>query len=65
MLRGGALCRDASDLMPPAVTEAFQHAVMRFLQDPAQLEDLLDDLQAVADRTPEGQWLNLPCIDPA
>jgi alpha-glucoside transport system substrate-binding protein len=65
MLGTGTLCRDASDLMPPAVTEAFQHAVMRFLQDPGRLDELLADVDAVVRMTPREEWLELPCIPAA
>lgn len=65
MLTSGTLCRDASDLMPPAVTDAFQHAVMRFLQDPGRLDDLLTDIDAVAGLTSREEWLDLPCIPAA
>ncbi|HWG99748.1 MAG TPA: ABC transporter substrate-binding protein [Pilimelia sp.] len=63
MLRTGTLCRDASDLMPPAMTEAFQRATMRYLHQPERLDALLAGLEAVRRQIPAGEWLALPCVD--
>jgi alpha-glucoside transport system substrate-binding protein len=42
-----ALCFDASDLMPPAMSTAFTQAVLRYLIDPGSLPDLLAGLDQV------------------
>jgi alpha-glucoside transport system substrate-binding protein len=38
---------DASDSMPPVMETAFNHAVLAFVADPAQLDDLLHQLDQV------------------
>jgi alpha-glucoside transport system substrate-binding protein len=52
--REGALLRtsrivrfDASDLMPEAMNEAFEHAVLDFARDPSQLDAILANLDQV------------------
>lgn len=41
------LCFDASDLMPDAMTNAFYRAVLQYVQDPGQLPEILQNLDAV------------------
>jgi len=53
------LCPDAADLMPAAVGEAFDNAVLKYLDDPSRLGSLLEQLDAVP--TEKKDWLNLPC----
>lgn len=38
------LCFDASDAMPPDLSDAFNHAVLQYLDDPSQLPDILSGL---------------------
>ncbi|MDG4819947.1 ABC transporter substrate-binding protein [Micromonospora sp. WMMD956] len=63
-LATGTLCRDASDMMPAAMTAAFHSAVLQYLADPALLDSLLKELDSVRDRTPPQEWLGLPCLSP-
>ncbi|KAA2253893.1 carbohydrate ABC transporter substrate-binding protein [Solihabitans fulvus] len=53
----GMVCFDASDLMPAAMRNAFYRAVLGYLDDPARLDTLLDQLEKIragaqADSTP-------------
>jgi alpha-glucoside transport system substrate-binding protein len=41
------LCFDASDLMPVAMRTAFQQAVLEYLNDPSQLDTILQELDQV------------------
>ncbi|KQX94582.1 extracellular solute-binding protein [Streptomyces clavifer] len=43
------LCWDASDVMPPALRDAFHQAVLRFLVAPGELEGRLQALEALSD----------------
>ncbi|MFI1196341.1 hypothetical protein ACH4T9_24245 [Micromonospora sp. NPDC020750] len=61
-LTTGTRCRDASDMMPATMTAAFQSAVLQYLDDSALLARLLTELDTVRGRTPEDQWLRLPCL---
>ncbi|WP_433342696.1 ABC transporter substrate-binding protein [Micromonospora sp. CA-111912] len=61
-LTTGTRCRDASDMMPATMTAAFQSAVLQYLDDPALLDRLLTELDTVRGRTPEDQWMRLPCL---
>ncbi|BCL15937.1 ABC transporter substrate-binding protein [Micromonospora sagamiensis] len=61
-LARGTLCRDASDLMPAAMTAAFHRAVLHHLDDPRDLATLLRELDTVRDRIPDEEWLDLPCL---
>jgi alpha-glucoside transport system substrate-binding protein len=52
---GNKLCFDASDLMPSELSAAFNQAVLEYLADPAELDDLLkqlDILRLSAYKTP-------------
>lgn len=57
----GALCFDASDLMPVTMRTAFHEAVLTYLADPGRLEDLLGQLERLRARLPREEWLDLPC----
>jgi alpha-glucoside transport system substrate-binding protein len=57
----GALCFDASDAMPPALRNAFYQAVMEYLNDPKQLDQLLKRLDRLSGGVPFEDWLYLPC----
>ncbi|WP_431975880.1 ABC transporter substrate-binding protein [Micromonospora haikouensis] len=63
-LATGTLCRDASDMMPAAMTAAFHSAVLQYLADPTLLGSLLKELDSVRKRTPPQEWLALPCLSP-
>jgi alpha-glucoside transport system substrate-binding protein len=54
------LCFDASDLMPAAMSDAFDKATLVYLNDPKQLDSLLNQLEQVR-RERIGEWLDLPC----
>ncbi|SCL34771.1 alpha-glucoside transport system substrate-binding protein [Micromonospora pallida] len=61
-LTRGTLCRDASDLMPAAMTAAFHRAVLHYLDAPGDLPVLLRELETVRVGIPDGEWLDLPCL---
>jgi alpha-glucoside transport system substrate-binding protein len=61
-LTEGTLCRDASDLMPAAMTAAFHRAVLHYLDTPGDLPALLRELDTVRAGIPDGEWLDLPCL---
>ncbi|SCE97004.1 carbohydrate ABC transporter substrate-binding protein, CUT1 family [Micromonospora haikouensis] len=63
-LTTATLCRDASDMMPAAMTAAFHSAVLQYLDDPALLGSLLTELDIVRSQTREDEWLGLPCLSP-
>lgn len=65
ILRDDTLCRDASDLMPAAMTKAFQRAVLEFQQDPGRLDELLGNLEKIRLGIPADEWLDLPCVEGA
>jgi alpha-glucoside transport system substrate-binding protein len=56
-----ALCFDASDLMPSAMTNAFYRAVLEYLQSPGRLDEILGQLEQVRTAVPATGWLNVPC----
>ncbi|WP_199752744.1 ABC transporter substrate-binding protein [Actinoplanes sp. ATCC 53533] len=56
-----ALCFDASDLMPSAMTNAFYRAVLEFLQSPERLDTILSQLEQVRTAIPTTDWLTVPC----
>lgn len=56
-----ALCFDASDLMPAAMTSAFHQAVLEYLRHPDQLDTLLAELDKIRAGVPAQDWLDLPC----
>jgi len=62
ILRTDTLCRDASDVMPAAMTKAFQRAVLEFQQDPGRLDELLRNLEKIRVGIPRDEWLDLPCV---
>jgi alpha-glucoside transport system substrate-binding protein len=55
------LCFDASDLMPATMRNAYNRAVLEYLNDPSQLDKLLERLDKVRGGIPPEDWLNLPC----
>ncbi|MBV9011741.1 MAG: carbohydrate ABC transporter substrate-binding protein [Pseudonocardiales bacterium] len=61
LTNANALCFDASDLMPPTMRDAFYSAVLEYLSDPNQLDQLLDKLDKVREGIVPAEWLNLPC----
>jgi alpha-glucoside transport system substrate-binding protein len=56
-----ALCFDASDLMPSAMTNAFYRAVLEFVQAPERLDRILGQLDQVRTAIPATDWLDMPC----
>ncbi|WP_203832824.1 ABC transporter substrate-binding protein [Actinoplanes lobatus] len=56
-----ALCFDASDLMPSAMTNAFYRAVLEYLQSPDRLDQILGRLDQVRTAVPAADWLDVPC----
>ncbi|MFC4068616.1 ABC transporter substrate-binding protein [Actinoplanes subglobosus] len=56
-----ALCFDASDLMPGAMTNAFYRAVLEYVQSPDRLDAILARLEQVRTAIPAGDWLDVPC----
>ncbi|MGX7670750.1 ABC transporter substrate-binding protein [Plantactinospora sp. DSM 117369] len=59
------LCLDASDVMPSAMANAFQHAVLEFLHDPDRLGSLLADLERLRASIGPEEWLPGACSGPA
>ncbi|MBY8848104.1 ABC transporter substrate-binding protein [Saccharothrix longispora] len=59
----GRLCFDASDLMPAPLRTAFHRAVLRYLDDPDDLQAVLDTLEGVRRQVSEEKagLLDLPC----
>lgn len=55
------LCFDAADLMPATMRNAFYRAVLEYLNDPAQLDRLLQELDGVRQGIAREEWLNVPC----
>ncbi|NYI05085.1 ABC transporter substrate-binding protein [Allostreptomyces psammosilenae] len=57
------LCLDASDAMPPPMRDAFQRAVLEFLGDPTQMEELLGQLEGIrgSPRLDAETWLPAVC----
>ncbi|MEU8664904.1 hypothetical protein, partial [Actinoplanes philippinensis] len=56
-----ALCFDASDLMPSAMTTAFYRAVLEYVQAPDRLGVILARLDQARTAIPAGDWLDVPC----
>jgi alpha-glucoside transport system substrate-binding protein len=55
------LCFDAADVMPAAMGNAFNRAVMEYLNNPSDLDTVLDRLDEVRKSLDEDEWLDLPC----
>jgi alpha-glucoside transport system substrate-binding protein len=55
------LCFDAADVMPTRQRTAFYRAVLEYLNDPARLPKLLDELEQVRLAISGEEWVNLPC----
>ncbi|GAB3972389.1 ABC transporter substrate-binding protein [Plantactinospora veratri] len=55
------LCLDASDVMPAEMANAFQHAVLEYLQNPERLDPLLGHLEQVRADTGPDEWLPGAC----
>lgn len=55
------LCYSASDTMPTGMRDAFYRAVLEYLSDPNQLDQLLNELDKVQQRIPPGEWLTISC----
>ncbi|MBV8542880.1 MAG: carbohydrate ABC transporter substrate-binding protein [Pseudonocardiales bacterium] len=55
------LCYDAADLMPTTMRDAFRHAVLEYLSDPNQLDQLLDELDKVRLGIAPAEWLTMRC----
>ncbi|GIG86633.1 ABC transporter substrate-binding protein [Plantactinospora endophytica] len=51
------LCLDASDVMPTAMANAFQHAVLEYLQYPDRLDALLGTLERLRASIGAEEWL--------
>jgi alpha-glucoside transport system substrate-binding protein len=49
LLESEVVVFDASDLMPSQVNQAFFSAILQYVQDPASLDAILEDMQAVAE----------------
>jgi alpha-glucoside transport system substrate-binding protein len=47
--------------MPAAMRDAFRRAVLEYLSDPNQLDQLLDELDKVRQRIAPPAWLTIPC----
>ncbi|MEQ4303086.1 ABC transporter substrate-binding protein [Plantactinospora sp. B6F1] len=58
------LCLDASDVMPSGMANAFQHAVLEYLQYPDRLDSLLEDLERLRAGTAPDEWLPGACSAP-
>ncbi|AVT30714.1 ABC transporter substrate-binding protein [Plantactinospora sp. BC1] len=58
------LCLDASDVMPAEMANAFQHAVLVYLQDPERLDALLGNLEQLRAGTDPDEWLRGACSGP-
>ncbi|WP_083255076.1 ABC transporter substrate-binding protein [Amycolatopsis orientalis] len=56
-----ALCFDASDLMPAAMTGAFHRAVLEYLSNRDRLDTLLKQLDDVQKSIQPGEWLKIQC----
>lgn len=52
----GTRCFDASDLMPPPMTDAFYRAVVAYQTDPGRLHALLDDLEKTKQEIAPDKW---------
>ncbi|MGH3868578.1 MAG: ABC transporter substrate-binding protein [Pseudonocardiaceae bacterium] len=61
LTNANTLCYSASDSMPTAMRDAFYRAVLEYLGDPNQLDQLLDELDEVRRGIPPGEWLTIPC----
>ncbi|WP_460343185.1 ABC transporter substrate-binding protein [Actinoallomurus acanthiterrae] len=66
IMRGaGAVCPDAADLMPQAMSDAFNGAALQYLADPGRLHDLLTELdqqRTLTQRTTPDEWLKVSCV---
>ena len=55
------LCFDASDSMPATMRDAFYRAILEYLNDPAQLDSLLKDLDEIRKGIPQDRFDPHPC----
>lgn len=55
------LCFDAADVMPARMNDAFNRAVLEYLNDPASLDTVLERLDQVRNTIADEEWVNLPC----
>ncbi|MEO7195119.1 MAG: ABC transporter substrate-binding protein [Pseudonocardiaceae bacterium] len=60
LINAKTLCYGAADSMPPTMSEAFRRAVLAYLSDPNQLDQLLDELDTIRKQT-RTEWLAIPC----
>ncbi len=58
------LCFDASDVMPPAMRNAYNRAVLEYLSDPSGLDAVLYHLDQVRKGVAATDWLDLACGHP-
>lgn len=61
LTNANTLCYSAGDLMPPTMRNAFRRAVLEYLSDPNQLDQLLDELDKVRQGIAPAEWLTIPC----
>jgi alpha-glucoside transport system substrate-binding protein len=47
--------------MPATMRNAFYRAVLEYLSDPTQLDQLLKELDEVRLGISQGEWLKIPC----
>ncbi|MGH3852946.1 MAG: ABC transporter substrate-binding protein [Pseudonocardiaceae bacterium] len=60
LINAKTLCYDAADSMPPTMEDALYHAVLAYLSDPNQLDQILNELDKVRQQT-QKEWLTIPC----
>lgn len=63
-LTSGTLCFDASDLMPAAMSSAFNNATLAYLTDPGSLDSLLRQLDDVRSGAYASGYLSFHCGQP-
>lgn len=55
------LCFHGADIMPAAMRTAYDRAVLEYLSNPGQLDQLLRRLDQIRTGIPREEWLDLPC----
>ncbi|GAB3467827.1 ABC transporter substrate-binding protein [Actinophytocola sediminis] len=58
---GDTLCFHAVDILPATLRTAYYRAVLEYLSNPGQLDQLLENLDQIRSEIPEEEWLDLPC----